>query len=109
MKAYFDDWTDEELKRFKSIFGKNFEYDEFYRYVTLTQEDAEDAFNEEITFLKKDGAVYVECEEDRGMYEKHDNCIYFIEPTWWYKVDMEAILIDYANHKEIDPEEYKIY
>ena len=107
MSAYFDEFTEQELQHYQEVFGDNYEYDEYEQSVTLDQPNAD--FNVTIKFFKKDDSVYVLSEEDEGMYEQRDGAIYYLEPNWWYKVDMEAILKDYAEGTEIDPNEYRVW
>lgn len=103
---YFDTWTEEEVSRYKEVFGDNLEQED-EEVLVLNQPDA---YEEVIRFLKKDDEVYVETEEDEQFFEKReeDGAIYMYDRIWWYKVDMDAILKDYADGVEIDTNEYRL-
>lgn len=106
MLHYFDDWTDEELQRLQEVFGDNYEYDKYEQCVILNQPEAE--WDEIIKFFKKDGEYYVETEEDEGCFDYRGDSIYYLDPTWWYQVDLENILQDYADGVEIEANEYRV-
>ena len=103
MTRFFEDFTDEELKRFKEVFGDNAEYND--DRVLLHQPDG---FYDEITFLKHDDDFYVEHYEEDAEYYEMENRVYLLDTTWWEKVNMEQILADYENGQEIDPNEYSL-
>lgn len=101
---FFENFTEAELKRYKDTFGDKFEPEGFSPAIILHLSD-------DVYLYKRHGSVYVLCEESEGMYEeREDGSIYYIDPVWWYKVDIEKLINDYTNGVKIeDVFEYKIY
>lgn len=102
MKSPFIDFSEEEYKKYLELFSYNTELEDG-KIIVQSEEGTS------ITLVKHySGDVYMEIEEEEGMFLQEGNYIYLTGDRWWSKLNhLDRLVEDMKSGNELDYGEYE--